>query len=212
MSLRRVVVDAAIVAPADLMPAVEWLRHGGVVAFPTDTSYGLAVDPTSEAAVHGLFMLKGRSARAALPLIAASVSQIEAACGQLDRASARLAGAWWPGPLSLLLDAPTGISAAVHGGSRSVAVRVPAHRVARLLADAWGGLLTATSANLSEAPPANAAGDLDALAADSRVFVVDGGPTAGGLPSTIVDARGPRATLIRDGAIPWERVLESLKG
>jgi L-threonylcarbamoyladenylate synthase len=212
MSPRRLVVDADTVEPADLAPAVDWLRRGGVVAFPTDTSYGLAVDPASEAAVHAIFAIKGRSPRAALPLIAASVTQIEMACGRLDRASARLAATWWPGPLSLLIEAPAGVSAAVHGGGRSVAVRVPAHRVARALAEAWGNLLTATSANMSGAPPANAADDLDAMASDARVFVIDGGRTAGGVPSTIVDVRGQRATLLRDGAIPWERVLESLKG
>src|SRR5215831_14189983 len=140
-------VDSARCGPEDLQPAVEWLRAGKIVAFPTDTLYGLAVDPRSDAAVHRLFELKGRRARAALPLIAASSRQVEALCGQLGSTAARLAATFWPGPLSLVFDAPGSVSVAVHGGSRTLAIRVPAHTVGRALAEAWGGPITATSAN-----------------------------------------------------------------
>jgi L-threonylcarbamoyladenylate synthase len=209
-------VSVIRVAPAgcrveDLAPAVEWLRAGKILAFPTDTFYGLAVDPTSDAAVHSLFELKGRRARAALPLVAASSRQVEALCGPLGSTAARLAASFWPGPLSLVLDAPASVSVAVHGGSRTLAIRVPDHAIARTLADAWGGALTATSANRTGAPPASDATSLGDLALDPLVLVIDSGPTAGGAPSTIVDARGPRLTLVREGAIAWDRVLESLK-
>jgi L-threonylcarbamoyladenylate synthase len=203
--------DDGVSAPGpDLAPALAWLRQGGVVAFPTDTFYGLAVDPTSEAAVRQLFDLKGRSARTALPLMAASVRQVEAACGPLGDAAARLAARFWPGPLSILLDAPASIAVAVHAGSRAIAVRVPAHALARALAEQWGGLLTATSANRSGEPPVTTVEALGDLAADARVYVLDGGATTGGAPSTIVDVRGPEPVLVREGAIPWKRVLESL--
>ena len=196
---------------ADLAPAVEWLRAGKIVAFPTDTFYGLAVNPSSDAAVHGLFELKGRRARAALPLVAASSRQVEALCGPLGSAAGRLAAAFWPGPLSLVLDAPASVSVAVHGGSRTLAIRVPDHPIARTLAEGWGGPLTATSANRTGAPPASDAASLGEIAIDAKVLVIDAGPTPGGAPSTIVDARGPRLTLVREGAIAWDRVLESLK-
>ena len=207
----HLVVDPGAVTAADLRPAAEWLAQGGIVAFPTDTLYGLAVDPASDAAVRALFDLKGRSARVALPLIAASARQVEAACGPFGDVARRLSSAWWPGPLSIVLDAPSHISVAVHGGSRSIAVRVPAHPVALALVEAFGAMVTATSANVSGEPPAHTAGDLAAIAADPRVLVVDGGPTAGGLPSTIVDARVRPPVLVRDGAIAWARVLESLQ-
>jgi L-threonylcarbamoyladenylate synthase len=195
-----------------LAPAADWLRAGGVVAYPTETYYGLAVDPASEAAVRALFDVKGRSHAAALPLVAASLDQVVERCGALDPRSDRLARAFWPGPLSLLLDAPAWIAVAVHAGTESVAVRVPAHALARGLAQAFGNLITSTSANRSSEPPAVTAGALAALAADPRVLVIDGGPTPGGAASTIVDARGERAVCLRDGAIAWDRVLESLKG
>jgi len=112
MPTRRLTVDPQTVQTEDLAAAVAWLREGSVVAFPTDTLYGLAVDPFSDAAVRVLFDLKGRPARAAIPLLADSIEQVEAVCGPMGSTGARLAAAWWPGPLSLILDAPARVSVA----------------------------------------------------------------------------------------------------
>jgi L-threonylcarbamoyladenylate synthase len=208
--MQHLLVDPLTCDAHDLAPAVDWLRQGGVVAFPTDTFYGLAVDPCSEPAVSALFELKGRGSDAALPLIAASLSQVEAFVGPVDELTRRVVSRCWPGPLSLVFAAPPRVCATVHAGQGTLALRVPDHRVARALAEAFGGPVTSTSANPSGAAPARHVSDLDtALAA--RVFVIDGGPTAGGAPSTIVDARVTPARLIRAGAVPWERVLESLR-
>jgi L-threonylcarbamoyladenylate synthase len=207
----HLLVDPSTCRPEDLAPAIEWLRGGGIVAFPTDTLYGLAVDPASPAAVRQLFDLKGRAPRAALPFVAASASQVAMFCGRFGPVAARLSAKFWPGPLSLVLDAPSTIATEVHAGRRSIAIRVPAHRVAQALAAAWGSPLPATSANRSGEPAVSRAEDLGHIGHDSRVFVIDGGPTPGGAPSTIVDARGPRPALVREGAAPWSRVLESLE-
>ena len=196
--------------PDELERAVDWIRQGGIVAFPTDTFYGLAVDPTSSSAVEEVFDLKGRDARAALPLVAASTGQVEALCGPLDSRASRLARAFWPGPLSLVLNAPSSLAPAVHAGQSTAAIRVPAHDLARALCAAWGAPLTATSANRSGEPPARGAHDLRRLSDDARVLIVDGGDTPGGAASTIVDTRGEHVVLVRDGAIAWERVLESV--
>lgn len=193
-----------------LEPAADWIRGGGIVAYPTETYYGLAVDPASSVAVSALFEVKGRGHSAALPLIAASLGQVIERCGAIDPTSDRLARAFWPGPLSLLFEAPAWVAVGVHAGTRSVAVRVPAHGLARGLAHVFGNLITSTSANRSGAAPASTAAGLGAIGADARVLVVDGGPTPGGAASTIVDARGDRPVCIRDGAIPWERVVEAL--
>ena len=205
----RVEVDPAVCTETDLAPAVEWLRAGGVVAFPTDTLYGLAVDPASEAAVRLLFQMKGRETSAALPLIAGSRAQVEAWC-DLSATARRLADVFWPGPLSLICDSPRHVVPAVHAGRRTVAIRVPSHVVARALASAWGSPITATSANRSGAPPAGRAADVLSLAHE-RLLLVDGGDTTGGLPSSIVDARENPPVLVREGAIPWSRVLNSLQ-
>lgn len=208
--MRRLVVTERC-RPEDLAPAVEWLKFGRIVAFPTDTVYGLAVDPTSASAVEQLFDLKGRDPIAAVPLVAASLAQVEASCGELAGANATLAAAFWPGPLSLIVEAPRQLAAAVHGGLRSIAIRVPAAAAARVLCAAWGAPLTATSANRSGEPPARTADELQDLSNDARVLVIDAGATPGGPPSTLVDARGDAPMLVRAGAIPWERVLKSLQ-
>jgi len=197
------------VSAAALAPAVRWLADGGIVAFPTDTLYGLAVDPFSGSAVAALFDLKGRSSAAAIPLVAGSRTSVESWIGRLHGATAALADRFWPGPLSLIIDAPATIVPAVHAGTHSVAVRVPAHDLARAFADACGRPITATSANASGAPPVSTAADLGAIADDPRVLVIDGGRTPGGPPSTIVDARAGEPIVVRDGAIARDRVLRS---
>jgi L-threonylcarbamoyladenylate synthase len=204
-------VDPLTCVPEDLAAAAEWVNAGGVVAYPTDTLYGLAVDPMSETAVKALFMLKGRDVSAALPLIAASRAQVEDWVGPLGSTASRLVSVFWPGPLSLICDAPRRVVPAVHGGRGTIAIRVPDHAVARALASAVGRPVTATSANRSGEPPAQRADELRGLD-DPRLLVVDGGATAGGPPSTIVDARRAVPVLVREGAIAWKRVLESLQG
>lgn len=210
-SSRRIVVDPGSCTAADLAPAVRWLRSGGIVLFPTDTFYGLAADPTSVRAIDTLFDVKGRDPRMAVPLIAGSRDDVTRGLGPLAGLSARLADVFWPGPLSIVLDASSHVAPGVHGGRGTVAVRVPDDGVARQLAHAHGGLITATSANRSGAPPAARVADVDDVARDRRVLVIDAGPTPGGVPSTIVDARSGAPVLVRAGAIAWERVLESLE-
>jgi L-threonylcarbamoyladenylate synthase len=190
--------------------AVEVLRGGGVVIYPTDTWYGLAVDPRRDDAAARAFIVKGRDAATAMPLIAGSFEQAElvASFTAVDR---QLARAFWPGPLTLVLAPRPGISARVLGHGATIAIRVPAHAVARELAAQFAFCITATSANRSGEPPASAVADLSRAVMDNVDLVLDGGTTSGGLPSTIVEtsAHGPR--LVRAGAIAWERVLESLQ-
>jgi tRNA threonylcarbamoyl adenosine modification protein (Sua5/YciO/YrdC/YwlC family) len=147
----------------------------------------------------------------AIPLIASSTEAVLAQLGALSPASRALASAFWPGPLSLIVDAPASIARAVHAGRGTVAVRVPALPLAREVAGRFHGLVTATSANRSGEPAARTVAEAGAIARDPRVHVVDGGATTGGAASTIVDARGDTPVLIRAGAIAWDRVLESLK-
>ena len=196
--------------PGELDPAVAWLRRGRVVAFPTETFYGLAVDPASADAVAALFDLKGRPADLALPLIASSRDSVEAWAGGVPALTARLAEGFWPGPLSLIVDAPALRAPGVAAADGTVAVRVPGHPVARGLAAAFGGPLTSTSANRSGSKPARRVEELNSIATDPRVLVVDGGDSPGGLASTIVDARRDAPRLLREGAVPWSRVLEFL--
>jgi L-threonylcarbamoyladenylate synthase len=202
----RISIDPSAPRLAALGPAVAAICGGGIVAYPTDTLYGLGADPFDADAVERIFAVKGRGADRALPLVAADRAQVEALLGELPPRAAALADRFWPGPLTLLLPAPARLAAAVTAGTGRVGIRVPAHAVARLLCEASQRLVTATSANVSGQPPA---ADPDTVAASigARIDVlVDGGPTSGGAPSTIVDVAVTPPRLVRAGAIPWEEV------
>jgi L-threonylcarbamoyladenylate synthase len=190
--------------------AGEILRRGGVVAYPTDTLYGLAADPRSAEAVRRLFEAKGRESSLAIPLIASTLEQALKA-GEFSDAHVRLAKAFWPGPLTIVVPAQSTIARDLLGGGSTVAIRVPAHPVAAALAAELGFCITSTSANRSGQVPATTAEQVAVDLGDAVDLVVDGGPSRGGPPSTIVELseHGPR--LIRAGAVPWDRVLESLQ-
>ncbi|HTI36290.1 MAG TPA: L-threonylcarbamoyladenylate synthase [Vicinamibacterales bacterium] len=203
----RIRIDPANFDPAALDPAVDALRQGGVVAYPTDTLYGLAADPRDAEAVARVFTLKGRPETSALTLIAADAAQAGEAAFFTAR-TARLAQLVWPGPVTIVATARAGLAREALAGGATVGVRVPRHTIARELARRFGFCVTATSANRSGAP-ATAAPD-DVFAALPGVDVlIDGGAAPGGPPSTIVDASGEVLRLIREGAVPWNRVLES---
>jgi L-threonylcarbamoyladenylate synthase len=189
--------------------AAQLLRAGRVVGYPTDTLYGLAVDPRNAAAVRRLFDLKGRPESSALTLIACDMTQAEQAA-QLTPLAARLAQRWWPGPLTIVVTARAELTREALAGGTTVGIRVPDHAVARALALEHGFPMTATSANRSGASPAVTAAEL--LTALPEVDgVVDGGRARGGAPSTIVRVDDERVTLVRAGAVAWERVLESVQ-
>jgi L-threonylcarbamoyladenylate synthase len=196
--------------PAVMQRAADLIRGGGIVAYPTDTLYGLAADPRSDEAMARLFAVKGRGHGAAVPLVAADLEQAQAA-GQFGVLELRLAEAFWPGPLSLVVPARRSISSLALGGRSTAAIRVPAHPVARALAAAAGFAVTATSANLSGAPAVAAPADLDPNLAARIDLLLDAGTAPGGEPSTLIgfDESGP--ILLRRGAIAWERVLKSLE-
>lgn len=201
-------VDPETPDPAVIRQAAEMVRDGLVVAYPTDTLYGLAVDPRNAGAVQRLFELKGRPETSALTLIAADMAHARAA-GDLSSIAERLAARWWPGPLTIVVPARP-IVAAVLAGGRTVGIRIPDHPVAAALARDSGFCITATSANRSGAPAASDAGGVVTSLPDVDA-VLNGGPARGGQPSTMVDASTEPLALVRAGAVPWERVLRSLQ-
>jgi len=194
-----------------LDPAVAVIHAGGVVAYPTETFYGLGADPRSTAAVARVFALKQRPPDQALPLIAADIEQIIDHVGTLTPLASRLAAGGWPGPLTLIIPASPRLCDEVHRSTGKVAVRVPGDSIARALAARAGHAITSTSANISgEPPPTNP----EQVASAFRIgldVLIDAGRSPGGLPSTIVDATGDSPVLVRAGAIAWDRVLEFLR-
>lgn len=202
------VVDAVAPDLRVIREAATMIADGLVVAYPTDTLYGLAVDPRNPDAVRRLFELKGRPETSALTLIAADAAQARLA-GEMTTTADRLAERWWPGPLTIVVRARAGLTAATLAGGSTVGVRVPDHAVARALAVAAGFCVTATSANRSGQAAASTA-ETVAAALPTVDAILDGGPTRGGPVSTIVNATEDELTLIRAGAVPWDRVLRSV--
>ena len=208
--MKRYTVSARMPDRSTISEVAAIIKRGGVVAFPTDTLYGLAGDPRRDDALERLFVAKGREAGAAIPLIAADLAQAQEFGTFGDRAL-RLARAFWPGPLTIVVPASPAIARRALGGGNTVGIRVPAHEVATALCRAADTCLTATSANLSgNAAPASAQ-EIDPQLASQLDAVLDAGPAPGGPPSTIVAVVSERPQLVRDGAIAWNRVLKSLE-
>ena len=204
--MRRVWLDPDAPQRDAIEEAAKWILAGRVVAIPTDTLYGLAVDPFNAVAVEALFVAKARPAERAVPLIASDLGQVVAVLGPLSPIAARLADRAWPGPVTLLVPAPHGLAPAISGGTGAVGVRVPNHGVARAIARAAGRPITATSANLSGEPATDDPDRVEAALGDRIEMLVDVGRTAGGPPSTIVDVTGAEPRLVRAGAVPWEEI------
>lgn len=192
---------------AGVRAAAEVLRRGGVVAYPTETFYGLGALAADGAAVERLVRAKGRPDGKPLPLLAAGLDQVEA-LADLPPLARRLAAAFWPGPLTLVVPARPGLHTAITGGLGTVGVRVTSSPVASALALQAGGALVATSANLAGEPPAASPAALDPALVARLDLVLDGGPAPGGLASTVVAVEGGGLRLLRAGAIPADRVAE----
>ncbi len=208
-AVRVLVVDREAPDPEPLRIAARILTTGGVIAYPTDTLYGLAADPRDPAGVDRLVDAKRRPPGLAIPLIAADRAQTERAAGALTPLALRLMDAFWPGPLAIVVAAAPDLDRRVVGEGGTIAVRVPANAVARALARTFQYPITATSANRSGRPAPATAADAGAAFGTDIDAVIDAGPTPGGPPSTIVDARGAAPRLVREGAVPWDRVLQS---
>lgn len=203
--------DGHRIAPADaaaITDAAALLRSGQLVAFPTETVYGLGADAGSEAAVAAIFEAKGRPRFN--PLIV-HVPDIEAAARliQVDERARALAERFWPGPLTLVLPrrADSRLSLLVSAGLDTVAVRAPDHPVARALLEACGLPVAAPSANASGRISPTTAADVAADLGDRVAMVLDGGPCRVGIESTVLDLSGPRPVVLRPGGVPEEALI-----
>jgi L-threonylcarbamoyladenylate synthase len=187
------------------------LQRGGVVVLPTDTVYGLAALPEDRDAVQAIYRAKGRPDGMHLPVLAASLDQVRGLGVDVSAAADALAARWWPGPLTLAFgfDPRSGRPAWL-AGRDEVAVRIPDHPFLRGLLGATGVLLV-TSANPHGAPTARAAGDVAESLSESVDLVVDGGELTE-VPSTLVNVRGARAVVEREGVIPRAEIDEALAG
>jgi L-threonylcarbamoyladenylate synthase len=191
-----------------LARALAVLHAGGLLIYPTDTLYaigGRALDPMAAAAVRAA---KGRGDDKPLPLIAADVSQARALASGWPEAAQRLAAAFWPGPLTLVLKAAAAVPLEITSGTGTVAVRVPALLLPRDLCGAAGPLVS-TSANRSGLPPPLTCPEAVRQVGEAVALALDGG-LGTAAPSTIVDVTGAQPRLLRAGAVDWDQARRVL--
>lgn len=186
------------------------LRAGGVVAFPTETYYGLAVDPFNQAALSRLFALKGRSPDKPVLLIIDNPSQLANLVTEIPPSFPILMEKFWPGPLTLVFPGAASLPEMLTGSRGTIGVRVSSHPVARQLVRAFGRPITATSANFSGQPAAVTAGGVLAQLGLEVDVVLDGGKTPGGLGSTLLGYQEGKVCLLRAGVISLAEIEAGL--
>lgn len=185
----------------ELSRAVALLRAGELVAFPTETVYGLGADAANPRAVAKIFAAKGRPANHPLIVHLPDASHLGRWAAEISEAARKLAAAFWPGPLTLILKRHPSVSDAITGGQDTVGLRVPNHALALQLLREFGGGVAAPSANrFGHVSPTTAAHVRDELGA-AVALILDGGPCAVGIESTIVDLSGAEPRILRPGML-----------
>ena len=194
-------VDPTAPQPERLARAAALLRSGGLVAISTDTVYGLAADPFNADAVEKIFAAKGRAPDAPVLLLVDSIEMAVSLSKNLPISFHPLVKRYWPGPLTIVVEASERIPAAVTANTGQVGLRLPAAAIPRALVSALGGPITGTSANRSGRPACRSAAEAESALGDVVLLILDGGPSPNAVPSTVVRlTRGPWE-MIREGAI-----------
>ncbi|MCL4873179.1 threonylcarbamoyl-AMP synthase [bacterium] len=197
-----------IQAQADYSGATEVFRAGGVIAYPTETFYGLCVDPFNENAVETLYQIKGRPLSSPIPLIIGDAGMLGSVASIITPLAHKLIQKFWPGPLTLVLKAGPGLPLRLTAGTGTIGVRLSGSALAQRLSKTLSSPITSTSANPSGRPPATRPEEVLSYFDGSIDILIDGGALKGGKGSTIVDATGERPIVIREGEIPSSLIIE----
>ena len=192
--------------------AVAVLRRGGLVAYPTDTLYGLGADALNEAAVERVFEAKGRPQGMPLPLLIGEREQLSMVVEAMPEAAWKFAEAFWPGGLTLLLPVGPDVPALVTARGWKVAVRLPDHPIPRELARQIGRPITGTSANRSGGPEPTTAEEVRRQLGEALDIVLEGGPKPAGHSSTVVDMTGELPRVLRKGSVSLKELQRAYGG
>jgi L-threonylcarbamoyladenylate synthase len=191
--------------------AADFVKRGRVVGIPTDTFYALSTDPFNLAAIERVFRIKGRAETKALPILVNSIEQAVTLVRDVPDAFLLLAHKFWPGALTLVVEATHRLPLKITGNSGRVAVRWPNSRISTALIEAAGGPVTGTSANLSGFPSCTNAQQIVKQLGERLPLVLDSGDTGGVLASTIVRIDGDTWTIAREGALPESEIQKAFQ-
>jgi len=207
-----VAIDATAPDRTIVRRAVHILRQGGLVVIPTRHLYGLAVDALNPRAVQGVFALKQRPPHQPLLILIPSREAVAIYARDVDRRAERLMDRFWPGKLTIVLDAGPLLPAVLTGGSGRIGLRLPEHAVCRDIVASLGRPITATSANLSGQPGVSRIRDLHTDILASADLVLDAGSLLPGVGSTVVDVRPDETRVLREGAVAVAAIREAVGG
>jgi len=194
--------------PESIQSALKILRNGGLVAFPTDTVYGVGALAFDGKAVESIYRAKNRPIEKAIPILIADAADMEKVGTNIPDITYQLAARFWPGPLTCVIPKQPTLPEAV-SATETVGVRVPDHEVARTLLRA-AGPMAVTSANISGQPSPSTAQEVFAQLGGRIDLVIDGGTTPGGVPSTLVDCTGAELKILREGPLTLEEINRKL--
>jgi len=192
---------------AAIRQAARLIRNGTVVAFPTETFYGLAALATDQRAISKLFLLKRRAIQKSLSILLASLDELDNWIDDLTSDARHLAASFWPGPLTLVFAAGKKLPTNLTAGTGKIAVRISSHPVAQALVEAVGAPITATSANRSGSPSCRSSEEVLSQLGSELEAILDAGLTPGGKASTIADVTTRPPKILRIGAIAAQEVL-----
>jgi L-threonylcarbamoyladenylate synthase len=188
---------------------IEILKAGGVIAYPTETLYGLAADIENDRAVERIFIIKERDVHNPIPLIISDQEALNSLVSEIPARAKPLMKSFWPGPLTLIFNALERVSPRLTAGKGKIGVRLSNHAIARSLAAGLNGAVTATSANISTKPGISSAEEVLHILGNRIDAVIDGGITPGGPGSTVLDVTGDPPVVLREGDIPLSVILRA---
>jgi len=194
-----------------ILEAARIICSGGVVVFPTTSLYGLAADASNLVAIEKLFVIKQRPLNKPILILVPNLGDIHGLVLDIPSAAERIMTALWPGNLTLIFKAGNGLLPGLTAGTGKIGIRLPVYPVARLLARFAGRPITATSANISGQTGCSKITDLDPAVSAAVDLILDAGPLKGGAGSTILDVSQDPPVLLREGAIPQNRILSVLQ-
>ena len=197
--------------PPGIEEAAQIILQGGAVAFPTETFYGLAADALNERALQNIFQIKGREENKPLLLLVADRVWVPELVGKISPLAGRLMEKFWPGPLTLVFEASPHLPALLTANTEKVGLRISSHPVVQSLVHAVGRAITGTSANLSGQPSISTAGEVFRALGEKLDAILDGGKTAGGLGSTVLDVSGITPKFLREGSVSREELAPILE-
>ena len=201
-------VDPMKPEPGPVREAAEAVLRGGVIAFPTDTVYGLSCSLMDPAAVEFVYRLKKRPSHLSVIALLPEADAVHPLVEALPDVGETLMKKFWPGPLSIIFRASTLVPMRLRGERGTIALRVPKHPLCEALLDAVGGPLVSSSANLSGQPPCADAQEIQRVFGNQLDVLLDGGPARDNVPSTVVDVSGGRVELVREGAVDVSAFLK----